>query len=142
MDEVFPLGRVVDDEMVRDPEVFRQPLRKPSSSPGCCRSRCGGGCCCCCGRLAARIRTKSLEHYVSLLNVTTAKVVALALFVLFGLVYHGVLHMIYGVTPCKGLLKDGIFKAGTTAFNFRGDFDQGTGLWQPWGCMMHNYSDM
>ena len=44
--------------------------------------------------------------------------------------YHGMLHLIYGVTPCKGLLKDGIYKAGSTAFSFRGDFNPGTGVWQ------------
>ena len=75
-----------------------------------------------------------------MLNVNTAKVVALVLVVLLGGLYHGVLHLLYGVTPCKGLLKDGIYKAGTTAFSFSGDFNEGTGLWQPWGCMMHNYT--
>ena len=39
--------------------------------------------------------------------------------------YHGMLHLYYGVTPCKGLYKDGMYK---------GDF------WQPWGCMMHKYT--
>ena len=40
-------------------------------------------------------------------------------------VYHGILHFTYGVTPCKGLLKDGMYKGAS---------------WQPWGCMMHKYS--
>ena len=85
---------------------------------------------------------KSADYYMSLLNVKTAKVIAVILVVLFGGVYHGALHILYGVTPCKGLLKDGIYKAGSTAFDFRGDFNQGTGLWQPWGCMMHRYTNM
>ena len=87
-------------------------------------------------------RGKSVEHYMSLLNVTTAKVISIILVILFGGIYHGALHLFYGVTPCKGLLKDGIYKAGSTAFDFRGDFNQGTGLWQPWGCMMHKYTNM
>ena len=85
---------------------------------------------------------KSADYYMNLLNVKTAKVIAVILVVLFGGVYHGALHLLYGVTPCKGLLKDGIYKAGSTAFDFRGDFNQGTGLWQPWGCMMHRYTNM
>ena len=87
-------------------------------------------------------RGKSVEHYMSLLNVTTAMVISIILVILFGGIYHGALHLFYGVTPCKGLLKDGIYKAGSTAFDFRGDFNQGTGLWQPWGCMMHKYTNM
>ena len=35
------------------------------------------------------------------------------------------LHATYGVTPCKGLLKDGMYKGAQ---------------WQPWGCMMHRYT--
>ena len=35
------------------------------------------------------------------------------------------LHATYGVTPCKGLLKDGMYKGSQ---------------WQPWGCMMHRYT--
>ena len=85
---------------------------------------------------------KSADYYMNLLNVKTAKVIAVVLVILFGGVYHGALHLLYGVTPCKGLLKDGIYKAGSTAFDFRGDFNQGTGLWQPWGCMMHKYTNM
>ena len=85
---------------------------------------------------------KSADYYMNLLNVKTAKVIAVILVILFGGVYHGALHLLYGVTPCKGLLKDGIYKAGSTAFDFRGDFNQGTGLWQPWGCMMHRYTNM
>ena len=85
---------------------------------------------------------KSADYYMNLLNVKTAKFIAVILVVLFGGIYHGALHLLYGVTPCKGLLKDGIYKAGSTAFDFRGDFNQGTGLWQPWGCMMHRYTIM
>lgn len=61
---------------------------------------------------------------VLLINYGTGKILALVLVLTFG-VYHGLLHLYYGVTPCKGLYKDGMFK---------GDF------WQPWGCMMHKYT--
>jgi hypothetical protein len=30
-------------------------------------------------------------------------------------VYHSILHATYGVTPCKGLLKDGMYKVETCA---------------------------
>ena len=85
---------------------------------------------------------KSAEYYMTLLNVKTAKIIAVIFVLVFGGIYHGALHVLYGVTPCKGLLKDGIYKAGSTAFDFRGDFNQGTGLWQPWGCMMHKYTNV
>ena len=85
---------------------------------------------------------KSADYYMNLLNVKTAKIISVILVLFFGVIYHGALHVFYGVTPCKGLLKDGIYKAGTTAFDFRGDFNQGTGLWQPWGCMMHKYTNV
>ena len=97
---------------------------------------------CCKKYKCTMIQSKGAEYYMSLLNVRTAKIIALILVLLFGGVFHGVLHILYGVTPCKGLLKDGIYKAGSTAFSFRGDFDQGTGLWQPWGCMMHKYTNV
>ena len=44
-----------------------------------------------------------------LLNVTTAKCLAIILVIAFG-IYHSLLHATYGVTPCKGLLKDGMYK--------------------------------
>ena len=69
-------------------------------------------------------RSLNAADYVKLINIRTAKIAALLLVLSFG-VYHGLLHLSYGVTPCKGLLEDGMFK---------GDF------WQPWGCMMHKYS--
>lgn len=87
-------------------------------------------------------RGKSAEYYMTLLNVKTAKIIAVLFVLFFGGIYHGALHVLYGVTPCKGLLKDGIYKSGSTAFDFRGDFNQGTGLWQPWGCMMHKYTNV
>ena len=65
--------------------------------------------------------------YFRLLNADTAKFIAVCLIIGFS-IYHGVLHVQYGVTPCKGLLKDGVYKEG------------GDGLWQPWGCMMHKYT--
>ena len=67
----------------------------------------------------------SPSEYVKLLNITTGKTLALLLVACFG-IYHGLLRTWSdGVTPCKGLLVDGMYK---------GDF------WQPWGCMMHKYT--
>ena len=83
-------------------------------------------------KLKSKKKTNNHHHwtlldYVNLLNVNTAKVVSIALVLWFAL-FHGVIHIFYGVTPCKGLLEDGMYKEG------------GGGLWQPWGCMMHRYS--
>ena len=47
--------------------------------------------------------------YMRLLNVTTAKGLAIILVIAFG-IYHSLLHATYGVTPCKGLLEDGMYK--------------------------------
>lgn len=69
----------------------------------------------------------SAADYFKLLNVETAKVISIFLVIGFAL-YHGMLHLTYGVTPCKGLFLDGVYKEG------------GDGLWQPWGCMMHKYT--
>ena len=44
-----------------------------------------------------------------LLNIGTAKCVAVTIVLTLG-VYHSVLHATYGVTPCKGLLKHGMYK--------------------------------
>jgi len=66
----------------------------------------------------------SPADYIKLLNINTAKI--LSVFLVSGFaIYHSVLHATYDVTPCKGLLKDGMYK-GTQ--------------WQPWGCMMHKYT--
>ena len=69
----------------------------------------------------------TLLDYINLLNVNTAKIISIVLVLSFAL-FHGIIHIFYGVTPCKGLLEDGIYKEG------------GGGLWQPWGCMMHKYT--
>ncbi len=66
----------------------------------------------------------SAADYIRLINIRAGKILALCLVLAFT-TYHGLLHLYYGVTPCKGLYEDGMFK---------GD------LWQPWGCMMHKYS--
>ena len=47
--------------------------------------------------------------YMRLLNITTAKFLAIILVIAFA-IYHSLLHATYGVTPCKGLLKDGMYK--------------------------------
>ena len=77
------------------------------------------------------IMTKSAmtaADYFKMLNIETAKLISIVLVVSFG-VYHGILNLTYGVTPCKGLFLDGVYKEG------------GDGLWQPWGCMMHKYTN-
>ncbi|GAB0100574.1 CAS1 domain-containing protein 1 [Sergentomyia squamirostris] len=65
------------------------------------------------------------EYIIQQLNVNNAKKVAL-LMVLAFVAYHGLLHLRYGTDSCKWLLANGRFK---------GDKE-----WQPYGCMMHRYS--
>lgn len=76
-----------------------------------------------------RRKTWTAVDYFNLLNINSAKIVAVILVISFTL-FHGIIHIFYGVTPCKGLLEDGMYKEG------------GGGLWQPWGCMMHQYNKM
>ncbi|XP_076362337.1 N-acetylneuraminate (7)9-O-acetyltransferase isoform X2 [Tachypleus tridentatus] len=58
-------------------------------------------------------------------NAKNAKLIALIIVVGF-LVYHGLIHVTYGIDSCKWLLSDGRF--------------QGYQVWQPYGCMMHSYT--
>lgn len=44
------------------------------------------------------------------------------------IIYHGIIHLTYGIDSCKWLLSDGRF--------------QGYRVWQPYGCMMHTYSNV
>ncbi|XP_031826197.1 N-acetylneuraminate (7)9-O-acetyltransferase isoform X2 [Nomia melanderi] len=67
----------------------------------------------------------SAEHFISLITVASAKKLATALVVCF-ILYHGLMHLIYGSDSCKWLLTEGRYK---------GDKE-----WQPYGCMMHNYT--
>ena len=46
---------------------------------------------------------------VRLLNIGTAKFLAVVLVIVLAS-YHSILHVTYGVTPCKGLLKNGMYK--------------------------------
>ena len=66
----------------------------------------------------------TFQDYIRLLNIGTGKCIAILLVIAFA-IYHSMLHATYGVTPCKGLLKDGMYKGAQ---------------WQPWGCMMHKYT--
>ncbi|XP_054287835.1 N-acetylneuraminate 9-O-acetyltransferase-like [Macrosteles quadrilineatus] len=59
------------------------------------------------------------------INAKNAKYVAFSL-VLGFILYHGIIHLRYGSDSCKWLLSDGRYK---------GDME-----WQPYGCMMHRYS--
>ncbi|XP_015108455.1 N-acetylneuraminate 9-O-acetyltransferase [Diachasma alloeum] len=65
------------------------------------------------------------EHFISLITVASAKKLATALVACFVL-YHGLIHLIYGSDSCKWLLEEGRYK---------GDKE-----WQPYGCMMHHYT--
>lgn len=67
------------------------------------------------------------EYYIQQLNATNAKKVAFCL-VLGFICYHGLIHLRYGTDSCKWLLSDGRFK--------------GNREWQPYGCMMHKYTQM
>ncbi|KAH0950153.1 hypothetical protein HN011_002784 [Eciton burchellii] len=67
----------------------------------------------------------SAEHFISLITVASAKKLATALVICF-IIYHGMIHLIYGSDSCKWLLAEGRYK---------GDKE-----WQPYGCMMHHYT--
>ncbi|XP_012341881.1 N-acetylneuraminate 9-O-acetyltransferase isoform X4 [Apis florea] len=67
----------------------------------------------------------SAEHFISLITVASAKKLATALVLCF-ILYHGLMHIIYGSDSCKWLLTEGRYK---------GDKE-----WQPYGCMMHYYT--
>ncbi|KAJ1529582.1 hypothetical protein ONE63_006352 [Megalurothrips usitatus] len=64
-------------------------------------------------------------NVIQQINVKNAKIVACFVVIGFGF-YHGILHVRYGIDSCKWLLSDGRYK---------GDME-----WQPYGCMMHQYS--
>ncbi|XP_074115979.1 N-acetylneuraminate (7)9-O-acetyltransferase isoform X3 [Cotesia typhae] len=65
------------------------------------------------------------EHFISLVTVASAKKIAAILVICF-ILYHGMIHLIYGSDSCKWLLKEGRYK---------GDKE-----WQPYGCMIHHYT--
>uniref|UniRef100_A0A8D8DS90 CAS1 domain-containing protein 1 n=1 Tax=Culex pipiens TaxID=7175 RepID=A0A8D8DS90_CULPI len=66
------------------------------------------------------------ELFIQNLNASNAKKLALLMVLGFTL-YHGFLHLRYGNDSCKWLLSDGRFK---------GDKE-----WQPFGCMLHKYTE-
>ncbi|GFG40632.1 hypothetical protein Cfor_06669 [Coptotermes formosanus] len=74
---------------------------------------------------ASNKQGKSAAEIIQQINVKNAKLLALTLVIGF-VIYHGVLHLRYGIDSCKWLLSDGRYK---------GDQE-----WQPYGCMMHHYS--
>ncbi|KAH0560977.1 N-acetylneuraminate 9-O-acetyltransferase [Cotesia glomerata] len=65
------------------------------------------------------------EHFISLVTVASAKKIAAILVICF-ILFHGMIHLIYGSDSCKWLLKEGRYK---------GDKE-----WQPYGCMIHHYT--
>ncbi|XP_034250160.1 N-acetylneuraminate 9-O-acetyltransferase isoform X2 [Thrips palmi] len=64
-------------------------------------------------------------NVIKQINAKNAKIVA-CLVVIGFCFYHGILHVRYGIDSCKWLLSDGRYK--------------GNMEWQPYGCMMHQYS--
>ncbi|CAN7990099.1 unnamed protein product, partial [Ixodes hexagonus] len=65
-------------------------------------------------------------EFIHHINAKNCKIVAC--FVVIGfVVYHGIIHLTYGIDTCKWLLSDGRF--------------QGYHVWQPYGCMLHTYSN-
>uniref|UniRef100_A0A8D8UXD8 CAS1 domain-containing protein 1 n=1 Tax=Cacopsylla melanoneura TaxID=428564 RepID=A0A8D8UXD8_9HEMI len=72
-------------------------------------------------------QTSGGGEFIDEINATNAKKLALLLVItLIG--YHGIIHWAYGRDSCKWILSDGRFK---------GDM-----AWQPYGCMMHQYSQV
>lgn len=69
---------------------------------------------------------RSSIEFTSHVNARNAKFVA-AVIVIGFIIYHGLIHLTYGIDSCKWLLSDGRF--------------QGYRVWQPYGCMMHTYSN-
>uniref|UniRef100_T1INP0 Cas1p 10 TM acyl transferase domain-containing protein n=1 Tax=Strigamia maritima TaxID=126957 RepID=T1INP0_STRMM len=69
------------------------------------------------------VPSEVLQH----INAKNAKVIAVTLVVGF-ILYHAIIHLVYGIDSCKWLLSDGRF--------------QGYHVWQPYGCMMHTYNEM
>lgn len=66
------------------------------------------------------------SEFIHHINAKNCKIVAC--FVVAGFVaYHGVVHLTYGIDTCKWLLSDGRF--------------QGYHVWQPYGCMLHTYTN-
>ncbi|XP_046397120.1 N-acetylneuraminate 9-O-acetyltransferase [Ischnura elegans] len=68
---------------------------------------------------------RSAAEIIQQINAKNAKIFALIL-VLGFIMYHGMLHFRYGIDSCTWLLSDGEYK--------------GSQEWQPYGCMMHHYS--
>ena len=71
------------------------------------------------------MKTSASDPFRHQLNARNAKKVAVLVVIGFT-AYHTVLHVSYGIDSCKWLLSDGRF--------------QGYHVWQPYGCMLHNYS--
>ncbi|XP_050049106.1 N-acetylneuraminate (7)9-O-acetyltransferase isoform X3 [Dermacentor andersoni] len=66
------------------------------------------------------------SEFIHRINAKNCKLVACFVVVGF-VVYHGVIHLTYGIDTCKWLLSDGRF--------------QGYHVWQPYGCMLHTYTN-
>uniref|UniRef100_A0A1Y1N3Y2 Uncharacterized protein n=1 Tax=Photinus pyralis TaxID=7054 RepID=A0A1Y1N3Y2_PHOPY len=69
----------------------------------------------------------NIENIIDQINSINAKRAAFFLVLGFAC-YHGLLHLRYGSDSCRWLLSDGRYKANQE--------------WQPYGCMLHRYSQM
>jgi len=78
-------------------------------------------------RMHSSASSSNAGEIVHYFNSKNAKIVAVFLVIGF-VIYHGIIHMAYGIDSCKWLLSDGRL--------------QGYLVWQPYGCMMHTYSDI
>ncbi|KAK9502450.1 hypothetical protein O3M35_011229 [Rhynocoris fuscipes] len=72
-------------------------------------------------------RQEKSVDIVKQINAKNAKYVACG-FVVGFILYHGIVHVRYGTDSCKWLLTGGKYK--------------GDSEWQPYGCMMHEYSQL
>nr|XP_027211250.1 N-acetylneuraminate 9-O-acetyltransferase-like [Penaeus vannamei] len=73
-----------------------------------------------------KIQLPVIEELNLYVNSKIAKIIATAVVVCF-ITYHGFLHAVDGGDSCQRLLSDGRF--------------QGAHVWQPYGCMLHTYSN-
>ncbi|XP_071552262.1 N-acetylneuraminate (7)9-O-acetyltransferase [Panulirus ornatus] len=75
---------------------------------------------------ATKIQLPVIEELNLYVNSKIAKIIAAGVVVCF-ITYHGFLHVVDGGDSCQRLLSDGRF--------------QGALVWQPYGCMLHTYSN-
>ncbi|KAG0728496.1 N-acetylneuraminate 9-O-acetyltransferase [Chionoecetes opilio] len=75
---------------------------------------------------ASKLQLPVIEELNLYVNSKIAKIIATGVVIVF-ITYHGFLHAVDGGDSCQRLLSDGRF--------------QGALVWQPYGCMLHTYSN-